>query len=87
MNSVKSTMYNLFFCNKSSISLCNPLIFSIFTSIKSDMNPRDYLNDIIARMPYHKKAAHEELIKLLPHQWKLQHQENVLTKQAAESGN
>ena len=52
-----------------------------------DVNPRDYLNDIIARMPYHKKATHEELIKLLPHQWKLQHPESVLTKQATESGN
>ena len=32
------------------------------------MNPRDYLNDIIARMPYHKKAIHEELLNLLPHE-------------------
>ena len=64
------------------------VICSLLATCKANnVNPRDYLNDIIARMPYHKKTAHEKLIKLLPHQWKLQHQESVLTKQAAESGN
>lgn len=64
------------------------VICSLLATCKANnVNPIDYLNDIIARMPYHKKTAHEKLIKLLPHQWKLQHQESVLTKQAAESGN
>ena len=50
------------------------------------VNPRDYLNDVIARMPYYKKATHEELLELLPHKWKLQHPESALTKQKEESG-
>ena len=54
------------------------VICSLLATCKAhDVNPRDYLNDIIARMPYHTKTAHEKLIKLLPHQWKLQHQESV----------
>jgi transposase len=32
-----------------------------------DINPRDYLNDVIASMPYMEKATHEELAELLPH--------------------
>ena len=40
-----------------------------------------HLNDVIAQMPYHKKATQEELLNLLPHKWKLKHQECVLTKQ------
>ena len=33
-----------------------------------------------------KKATHEELLELLPHKWKLQHPESVLTKQGEKSG-
>lgn len=37
------------------------VICSLLATCKAhDVNPRDYLNDIIARMPYHKKAVHEE---------------------------
>ena len=32
-----------------------------------DVNPREYLNDIISRMPYMEKASHEQLVELLPH--------------------
>ena len=45
-----------------------------------DVNPRDYLNDIISQMPYHTKASYEELLQLLPHKWKLTHPESVMTK-------
>lgn len=51
-----------------------------------DVNPREYLNNVIARMPYHKKATHEELLNLLPHKWKLEHPESVFTKQNEDSG-
>ncbi|EJX09050.1 hypothetical protein EVA_02836 [gut metagenome] len=27
------------------------------------MNPRDYLNDIIAQMPYHKNTAYDEQVQ------------------------
>ena len=30
----------------------------------------DYLNDVIARMPYMQKATNDELLQLLPHKWK-----------------
>ena len=53
----------------------------------NDTNPRNYLNDIIAQMPYHKKATREKLLNLLPQKWKLEHPESVLTKQNVESGN
>ena len=50
------------------------------TGRNHDINPREYLNDIISRMPYMKNATHEELVELLPHRWKLQHQEAIMTK-------
>ncbi|EJX08346.1 IS66 family element, transposase [gut metagenome] len=79
---------NYLFCGNHEAAINMSVICSLLATCKAhDVNPRDYLNDIIAQMPYHKKAAHEELIKLLPHQWKLQHQESVLTKQTTESGN
>ena len=40
-----------------------------------DVNPRDYLDDVIAKMSYHKKTTHEEQLNLLLHKWKLQHPE------------
>jgi len=45
-----------------------------------DVNPRIYLNDIISRMPYMTKATHEELAEFLPHRWKLQHEDAIMTK-------
>ncbi len=38
-------------------------------------------------MPYYKRATREQLLNLLPHKWKPQHPESVLTKQEEESGN
>lgn len=31
-------------------------------------------------MPYMTKATHEELVELLPHRWKIQHQDAIMTK-------
>lgn len=44
-----------------------------------DINPRLYLNDVIATMPYFEKASHEDLVMLLPHRWKEYHPEAVMT--------
>jgi hypothetical protein len=44
-----------------------------------DVNPRVYLNDVIARMPYLARATHDELVQLLPHKWKVQHPESIMT--------
>ena len=43
-----------------------------------NVNPRTYLNDIIARMPYMEKASEEELIDILPHRWILSNPEAVV---------
>ena len=79
---------NYLFCGNHEAAANMSVICSLLATCKAhDVNPRDYLNDIIARMPYYKKATHEELLDLLPHRWKLQHPESVLTKQNVESGN
>ena len=44
-----------------------------------DVNPREYLNDIISRMPYMGRASHEQLVELLPHKWKLIPHEPAVT--------
>lgn len=79
---------NYLFCGNHEAAVSMSIVCSLLATCKShNVNPRDYLNDIIARMPYHKKATHEELLDLLPHRWELQHPESLLTKQNTESGN
>ena len=64
------------------------VVCSLLATCKAhDVNPRDYLNDVIAQMPYYKKAAREQLLNPLPHKWKLKHPECVLTKQKEVSSN
>ena len=78
---------NYLFCGNHEAAVNMSVICSLLATCKAhDVNPREYLNDVIARMPYYKKATHEELLELLPHKWKLQHPESVLTKQGEESG-
>ena len=43
------------------------------------VNPRIYLNDIIARMPYMEKASEKELVEILPHRWILSHPKAVIS--------
>ena len=72
---------NYLFCGNHEAAINMAVICSLLGTCKAqDVNPRSYLNDIIARMPYYKKATREELLNLLPHKWKLQHPESVLTK-------
>lgn len=79
---------NYLFCGNHEAAVNMSVICSLLATCKAhDVNPREYMNDVIARMPYHKKATHEELLELLPHKWKLQHPESVLIKQGEESGN
>ena len=78
---------NYLFCGNHEAAVNMSVICSLLATCKEhDVTPRDYLNDVIARMPYYKKATHEELLELLPHKWKLQHPESALTKQKEESG-
>ena len=77
---------NYLFCGNHEAAVNMSVICSLLATCKAhDVNPRDYLKDIIAQMPYHKKSADEELLNLLPHKWKLQHPESLLTKQTVES--
>ncbi|MFR4305733.1 MAG: transposase domain-containing protein [Bacteroides thetaiotaomicron] len=47
------------------------VICSLLATCKAHkVNPRNYLNDVIARMPYMKKATYDELLQMLPHKWK-----------------
>ena len=56
------------------------VISSLMSTCRNhDVNPREYLNDIISRMPYMEKASHEQLVELLPHKWKLIPHEPAVT--------
>lgn len=47
------------------------VICSLLATCKAHkVNPRNYLNDVIAKMPYMKKATYDELLQMLPHKWK-----------------
>ena len=79
---------NYLFCGNHEAAVNMSVICSLLATCKAhDVNPREYLNDVIAQMPYHKKATQEELLNLLPHKWKLKHPECVLTRQKEESCN
>ena len=67
------------FCGNHEAAKYMTIICSLIGTCKEqDVNPRLWLNDIIAKMPYMKKASQEELLQLLPHHWKHQHQEAIL---------
>ena len=44
-----------------------------------DINPRLYLNSVIALIMYFDKASEEELLVLLSHKWKKCHPEAIMT--------
>ena len=74
---------NYLFCGNHEAARNMAVVCSLLATCRNhDVNPRDYLNDIISQMPYHTKASHEELIEMLPHKWKLTHPESVMTKNA-----
>lgn len=67
---------NYLFCgnHEAAGNLC--VIASLLATCRNhDVNPRLYLNDIIARMPAMEKASREQLIELLPHRWIKAHAE------------
>ena len=71
---------NYLFCGNHDAAKNMTVICSLLATCRNhDVNPRDYLNDVIGRMPYHAKATHDELVQLLPHVWKVQHPESVMT--------
>ena len=72
---------NYLFCGNHEAAQNMTVVCSLLATCGNhDVNPRNYLNDIISQMPYHTKASYEELLQLLPHKWKLTHPESVMTK-------
>lgn len=72
---------NYLFCGNHEAAGNMCIVHSLLATCRNhDVNPRLYLNDIISRMPYMTKATHKELVELLPHRWKLQHIDAVMTK-------
>ena len=72
---------NYLFCGNHEAAQNMAVVCSLLATCRNhDVNPRDYLNNVISQMPYHTKASYEELLQLLPHKWKLTHPESVMTK-------
>ena len=72
---------NYLFCGNHEAAQNMAIVCSLLATCRNhDVNPRDYLNDVISQMPYHTKASYEELLQLLPHKWKLTHPGSVMTK-------
>ena len=64
---------NYLFCGDHEAAVSMSVICSLLATCKAnEVNPRDYLNDVIARMPYMQKATYNELLQLLPHKWNKQ---------------
>lgn len=69
---------NYLFCGNHAAAENMCVITSLLSTCRNhDVNPREYLNSVIAKMPYMEKATHEQIVELLPHRWKLQ-KEDVL---------
>ena len=61
---------NYLFCGNHEAAENMCIITSLLATCRNHgVNPRDYLNDIIKKMPYMTKATHEQLTQLLPHKW------------------
>lgn len=62
---------NYLFCGDHEAAVSMSVVCSLLATCKAhEVNPRDYLNDVIARMPYMQNASYDELLQLLPHKWK-----------------
>ena len=72
---------NHLFCGNHEAAGNMCVIASLLATCRNhDVNPRLYLNSVIAAMPSFQKAPHEELVRLLPHKWKEYHPEAVAQK-------
>ena len=72
---------NYLFCgnHKATEDMC--VVQSLLATCRNhDVHPRDYLNEIIANMPYYEKASSMELTPLLPHRWIKDHPEARMNK-------
>ena len=71
---------NYLFCGNHEAAENMCVIQSLLATCRNhDINPRLYLNSVIASMPYFEKASEDELRGLLPHKWKEFHPEAIMT--------
>ena len=72
---------NFMFCGNHEAAQNTAVICSLLTSCKeSGVNPREWLNDVIAKMPYYQKPGNDENLKaLLPNRWKKEESNKTLT--------
>lgn len=72
---------NYLFCGDHEAAECMGVVRSLLSTCRChNVNPRDYLIDIISRMPAMERASREELLELLPHRWILSHPKSVVTQ-------
>ena len=73
---------NYLFCGNHDAAGNMAVICSLLATCKAhNVNPRLYLNSVIADMPYKSKATTEELLEMLPHRWKIKHPDAILNQQ------
>ena len=72
---------NFMFCGNHEAAQNTAVICSLLASCKeSGVNPREWLNDVIAKMPYYQKPGNDENLKtLLPNNWKKEESNKTLT--------
>ena len=71
---------NYLFCGNHEAAENMCVIQSLLATCRNhDINPRLYLNSVIASMPYFEKATEDELRALLPHKWKEYHPQAIMT--------
>lgn len=70
---------NFLFCGNHQAAENTAVICSLLASCKeSGVNPREWLNDAIAKMPYYQKPGNEENLKmLLPNNWGKQESDKI----------
>ena len=68
------------FCGNHEAAQNTAVICSLLTSCKeSGVNPREWLNDVISKMPYLQKPGNDEALKaLLPNRWEKEKSNNTL---------
>jgi hypothetical protein len=71
---------NFLFCGNHEAAHNTAVICSLLTSCKeSGVNPREWLNDVISKMPYLQKPGNDEALKaLLPNRWEKEKSNNTL---------
>ena len=73
---------NFMFCGNHEAAENTAIICSLLTSCKeTGVNPREWLIDVIGKMPYYQNPGNEENLRmLLPNYWKKEETKETLVK-------